>query len=365
MSLFLLQTYFKKDDPVQATVLLIGLGVIIVGVFISSLLRNGLGIGKKPSKGGASNPTRRFSLFTLYKIRKTYGLNRDQGRVLEYVLKSNGVVEAERTVANPSVLDKHFKQTYKQIEKSSASEADAQQRIALLFSTRNAIEIYHNTSPGSASDQILSSGMELVLSANQQSYQTRIISSQKDGVLVESPRSSIGSRISFARGTKVKVAFFTRANKGFSFESQIIDNQDTSYGPALLISRSRNIIAMTQRRYRRRQIELDCGFYLVRLEPTKRNKPPKLIVEKRRLQGTLTDLSIGGCAVKTGFSVPAGSRLKIEFDYYDNNMSVAALGQVLRINRSGAASSIMHIKFLKVPGKALNVINALVYEYNE
>jgi len=367
MSWFLLQVrYFKEDDPVAGTILLVSLVGIIAVAFITTLIRNGLGIGKRPSKRVAGNSTRRFSLFTLYRIRKTYRLSRDQGRVLEYVLKSNGVVEAERTVANPSALDKHFKQTYMQIERSSVSEADAQQRIALLFSTRNAIEVYHNTSPGSASEQALSAGTEVVLSANQQSYQIKVISSQKDSVLLESPHSSVGTRITLARGTKVKIAFFTRFNKGFSFESQILDNQDSSHGPALLISRSRGgVKAMTQRRFRRRQIDLDCSFYMVHLEPTKRNKPPKLTVEKRRLQGTFTDLSIGGCAIKTALSIPAGSRLKIEFVCYDENLPVAVLGQVLRINRSGAASSIMHIKFLKVPGKASNVINALVYEYRD
>jgi len=365
VSWFLLQSYFKEDDPVAGTILLVSLVVIIAGVFISTLIRNGLGIGKKPSKGVSSNPTRRFSIFSMYRIRKTYGLNRDQGRVLEYVLKNSGVVEAERTVANPSLLDKYFKQIYMQIEKSSASEAEAQQRLTLLFSTRNAIELYHNTSPGSASEQTLSAGMDVTFSVNQQSYQTRVISSQKDSVLIESPRNSIGSRISFPRGTKVKFAFFTKSNKGFSFDSQIIDSQDTSHGPALLLSRTQGVKAMTQRRYRRRQIDLDCGFYMVHLEPTKRKKPPKLTVEKRRLQGMLTDLSIGGCAIKTSFSIPAGSRLKIEFDYHNNDLSVTALGQVLRINRSGAAHSIMHIKFLKVPRKAMNAINTLVFEYKD
>jgi hypothetical protein len=363
---FLLQTYFKEDDPVAGTILLVALAVIIAGVFISTLIRNGLGVGKKASKrAGASSP-RRFSIFTLYRIRRTYGLNHDQGRVLEHVLKTTGVVDAERTVANPSLLDKHFKQIYNQIEKNSVSDADAQQRLTLLFSTRNAIEIYHNTSPGSTSEQILSSGMEVVFSTNQQSYQARVISSQKDGVLIESPRSSVGSRITFARGTKVKLAFFTKSNKGFSFDSHIIDSQDTSYGPALLLSRNREgVKAMTQRRFRRKQIDMDCGFYLVHLEPTKRKKTPKLTVEKRRLQGYITDLSIGGCAIKTSFSIPAGSRLKIEFDYYDENMTVSALGQVLRINRSGAASSIMHIKFLRIPGRVMNIINALVFGYKD
>jgi c-di-GMP-binding flagellar brake protein YcgR len=122
---------------------------------------------------------------------------------------------------------------------------------------------------------------------------------------------------------------------------------------------------MTHRRFRRKQLELECGFYMVHLEVIKKKAPPKLTVEKRRSPGTITDLSVGGCAIKTALSIPAGSRLKIEFEDYEDNMLVSALGQVLRINRSGASHSIMHIKFLKVPRKAMNIINALVFEYKD
>jgi hypothetical protein len=36
----------------------------------------------------------------------------------------------------------------------------------------------------------------------------------------------------------------------------------------------------------------------------------------------------------------------------------------LRTNRTGV-NTVMHIKFLKVPRKGLNSINAIVYEYND
>jgi hypothetical protein len=89
-----------------------------------------------------------------------------------------------------------------------------------------------------------------------------------------------------------------------------------------------------------------------------------MVVDSRRMTGSVTDISIGGCAIKTQISVPAGSRLKIEFDYTRGASPVAVLGQVLRINRSGIANTVIHIKFLKVPRKAMNVINTLVFEYS-
>jgi c-di-GMP-binding flagellar brake protein YcgR len=122
---------------------------------------------------------------------------------------------------------------------------------------------------------------------------------------------------------------------------------------------------MTQRRFRRRQVSHSCDYFLVRLEDLKNKKPPKMVVDPRRMTGTATDISIGGCAIKTQSSIPAGSRLKIEFDYSQSALPLAVLGQVLRINRSGMANTIMHIKFLKVPRRTMNAINSMVFEYGD
>jgi len=366
VNLFLLQNQaqsFREDNSVAGIAFLAVAGVIILVVFITTKIRNSRGMGKGMTKGNSL--PRRFSIFSLYKINKIYGLNGDQSAILEYILKNNSVIDAEKTVANPQLLDKYFKQTYKQIEKSGASGDDIGQKMTLLFSTRNTIEMHHNTSPGQPPPQLLSTGTEAVLSANQESYQVKVISSQKNSVLVTCPSNSLGTKIRFARGTKARLAFFTKANKGFSINCQILETEDTSFGQALQLSRSLEAKAMTQRRFRRRQISLDCGYYPVHLEATKRKKPPKMTIESRRISGTITDLSIGGCAIKTQNSVPAGIRLKIEMESFSDSEPIAVLGQVLRINRSGLSYSVMHVRFLKVSQKAMNVINAMVFDYKD
>ncbi|MDR2211108.1 MAG: PilZ domain-containing protein [Spirochaetaceae bacterium] len=362
MNLFLLQQtqYFKQDDPLAGILILSAVGAIVVVVFVSNLLKNGIGAGKIAGGGGSS--PRKFSVFALHRTAKEYNLNRDQANLLEYVLKSGGVTDPERAVANPMVLDKHFKRVFKQIEKSANSEEEAQQRLALLFSVRNTIEVRHNTSPDSPSAQRISSNMAAVLTANQESYSVKVISSKGENILVDCPRNAIGSLIRFPKGTRANLAFFTRTSKGFSYDCQVAGMADTSFGPALQLVHSGRVKSMTQRRFRRRQGTFPCDFFLVRLEDLKNKKPPKMVVDSRRMSGSVTDISIGGCAIKTQNSVPAGSRLKIELDCAPG-VPVAVLGQVLRINRSGIANTIMHVKFLKIPRKAMNAINAAVFEY--
>lgn len=363
MNLYLLQSqaqYFKEDDPFAGMVILIGIGAIIVIGLVGKLLGKNQVMTKGSQSKGVTY-SRKFSIFSMFKIRSMYGLSHEQAKVLDFVLKSNGVTDPERTVANPSVLDKCFKQTYRQLEKSSGSDDGSNEKIAMLFSARNAIEVVHNTSPASASAQNLSSGMEVVLSADQASYQVKVISTPKNSVLVEVPSTSIGSPVRFPKGTRVKLAFVTKNSKSFSLNCQIVDTENTSFGPALVLSRSQEVKAMTQRRFRRKQVILDCGFFMVNVEETKRNKPPKLTVDRRRMSGTITDISIGGCGIKTQVPATAGSRLKIEFDAHRG--AIAVLGQVLRVNRIGLSYSVMHIRFLKVPRKAVNEISAVVYDY--
>jgi hypothetical protein len=124
--------------------------------------------------------------------------------------------------------------------------------------------------------------------------------------------------------------------------------------------------AETQRRFRRKQVALSCGFYMVRLEAGKGRKgESRMVVEARRYGGKLVDISIGGCAIQSSAVIPAGSRLKIEFEHSGNVVPIMVLGQVLRINRGSVTSTILHTKFLKVPRKAMNAINTIVFEYSE
>jgi c-di-GMP-binding flagellar brake protein YcgR len=368
MILYLLQndiSYFKEDDPIAGMILLVGIGGIILVVFVMNLLKNGLSFGAKQGSAGASSQ-RRFSAIALHRAIKPYGLNHDQIKVLEYVFKSGGVTDPAHTLGLPAVLDKHFKRAYRQIEKSANTEEEAQQRLAVLFSVRNTIDMVQNTSAQAPTTQQLSVNQAAVLTANQESYSVKILSIKGDGILVDCPRNAIGTLIRFPRGTRVTLAFFTKTNKGFSFNSQVLGVIDTPSGPALQLSHAGQPKAMTQRRFRRRQSVLACGYYFVRVEDAKNKKgTPRMVVDAKRYTGSVVDISVGGCAIKTNGSVPVGSRLKIEFEYYRSVLPVAVLGQVLRINRGGIASTIMHIKFLKVPRKAMNAINTVVFEYGD
>jgi hypothetical protein len=281
--------------------------------------------------------------------------------MLEFVLRNDSVTDPVRSINSPNLLDRHFKRAYRIIERSADTEEEAQERFSLLFSTRNVLESASSSGGGVTSTRQVAEKTAAVITIGQDSYPVKVISAKGDNLVVENPQNALGTPLRLPRGGKVTLSFFTKSSKGFSFESRVLGTVDSPDGPVLQVVHSSQIKRLSQRRYRRRQAVIAAVFHFVYVEETGRRKEKKMVVDKRRLTGNILDISIGGCSIKTNVSVPSGTRLKIEF-IYSNNVHVAVLGQVLRTNRTGI-STIMHIKFLRVPRRSMNAINALVFEY--
>jgi hypothetical protein len=118
------------------------------------------------------------------------------------------------------------------------------------------------------------------------------------------------------------------------------------------------------RRYKRARITTPVAFYTVAVTEVKQGfkKIKKMSVNAQKLTGVMVDFSAGGCAITAQDPVAAGTRIKIEFKIGRNN--VAVLGQVLRVNKAQAEST-LHVRFLKVSPKSLNAINTYIYGYRD
>lgn len=365
--LFLLQTdeikYFKDDNPVEVMILGIAIAAVIVISILFHFIRNGMSTSVAGKKRGSVTP-RKFNAFTLYRIAGAYGLEREQTKLLEYVFRNDAVTDPERVMKNPALLDRHFKRTYKSIVKNSSSEDDAQQRLVRLFSLRNVIEAAPGT--GSPVSNQLAENTPAVLMTEKDSYPVKVLSSKPQTVITEIPRNALGTPIRIPRDSRVTLSFFTKSSKGFAFDGHVAGVVDTGRGSGLQITHTGKIKPLVKRKFRRRQTSIRCEFFHVRLEETGmgRKRETKLVVDTRKYTGTILDISIGGCSLKASAPIQVGSRLKISIDYDDNSL-INVLGQVLRTNRSGAAGTIMHIKFLKVPRRAFNSISALVFGYDD
>jgi c-di-GMP-binding flagellar brake protein YcgR len=360
----------REVDPTGSLIFLVCFGIFIVILIIVSIIRNGIGStgisGQK--KKSVSNRPRQFSIFKIRKVANQYGLDKDQVRLLEYVFRNEGVTDPVSVMANPSSLDRLFKRAYNSIEKKASSEDELQNFLSVLFSIRNIVETAQQRIPTVSSTRQISENMAAVLTNHkQETFPVKVLSSKGDNLLVECPRNTLGTPIRLSAGQKVTLSFFTKSSKGFSFDTNVIGTVDTPKGLALQLSHSNKVNkSMIQRRFKRLDVSIPANFFMVQIKEVKngRKTEKKMTVAPQRYKGSIQNISLGGCALKTGSIIQAGTRLKITFEN-DDDVKIAALGLVLRTNRSGAAAITLHIKFLKVPRRSQNAISAMVFEYDQ
>ena len=356
-----IEGFYREDDPVQAMIILAGIGGIIIISIIINLIRRAMGTPAARQPTG----TPRYSGIAFRRLTSSYGLDRDQSKLLESIFRANGVGDPARVLRNSELVDRHFERAYKAIERSSENDEAIQQKLLQLFSLRNTLESSPSPSNTITTTNQIAADTPAVLSSGRDSYTVRVISSKGQTLITEYPRSSLGTSIKIPKGARVSLSFFTQSSKGFSFDSRVIGSTDSIRGPALELAHSGRPKPLAQRRFRRKETNIKCSFQMVFVESSKTNRkdPPKLSLDPRRFNGTILDLSAGGCSLKTPAPVQIGSRLKIEVAYTDGAM-LAVLGQVLRTNRNTGVGTVVHVKFLKVPRRSLNNINALVFGYD-
>jgi len=354
-----IDNFALNDVSFSITDFIVGLSIlaaiVIAIVIINATRRTPVSSSGKGKAGSSAGMSGLFSGFALRRIARNLGLNHEQIKMLDYVFKLDGVTDLEKSVNTPVLLDRHFRRAYRVIDQSG-TEKESQHKLGVLFSTRNILE--NSVIGGISSTQQLRDNITFIVNFGKEKFNLNVLSTKGDYIIVEAPKNVLGSLIKIPKGTRLTVMFFSRNNKGFSFETRVVGFAGRDGQPAMQLAHSNQLRFLSQRRFRRRQTSIACILFLVYVEGS--GKKQRLLVDKRRLQGNIADISVGGCSIKIMTPVKVGARFKIEFTQGDEK--VAALGQVLRSNRTGAAT-VFHVRFLRVSQKSMNIINAFVYEY--
>jgi hypothetical protein len=364
VSFYLLQLpqFYKETGTSDIVIFGVGLGVVIAAFTIVNLIK---AKSKSPvfTTGTitVSKPQRRYRKSSIREVARDIGLDSAQKKMLDFVMRNDNVSDPEYSLRTPELLDRHFRRAYRTIQRSDKPEEDIQEKLSVLYSTRNILEAVTEGNNITSTRQIADK-TDAIFIVNGKDYPVKVISARGNHLLVEHPRNALGSLVPLAQDGKVNLSFFSKSSKGFSVESRVAGLLNGPGGPQVQLFHSTLISGSAKRRFRRRRISIPASFYFVHLEKSGARGEAKMVVDKRKLSGSIMDISIGGCSILTKASMPSGTRLKIEFP--QGKTMVAVLGQVLRTNRNGL-STVMHIKFLKISRKSLNAINTLVFEYAE
>ena len=302
-----------------------------------------------------SNKTlKQYSKFAFQRLAKKYGLNPEQTKMLDYVLRTDNATNPERSINSSKLLDRHFKKAYRVIvEESSNNDEEIQGKLSLLFSTRSVLENSVSVM-NMVSTRRIPEKLPVVLNVEDEKYNATLVSASGDTIKVVC-KESPDDKIKFPKRLKLNVVVSSGNGNSFSFDTHVYDAVEHKGSITLKLAHSGRIKHLIQRRYRRRELFADCSIFLVH------TRGKQLVVDKKAVSGEIMDVSAGGCSLNVKAPIPNGTRIKIEYISGKDN-PVAALGQVLRTNIS-TAGTILNVKFLKIPRKSMNTINAFVYDY--
>lgn len=361
-----LQTsYLETGDPSQFLFVIGGIAVVVIISSLVRYLQRGGSKGPRTSGRTSGGTARGPGFWALRKTAAHYGLSGEESSFLAEVLTLNHLNNPERIMANPAVLDKIFAKTYDRIERQAKSEAEAERDKTLLFSIRQSVEAAHSQTFQISTTRRIPSGYPATLKTETgEQYPTRLLGTKTERLLAEAPRNAVGSLMRFARGTHCTMTFYAKNNQGFTFETKALGSDEYEGSTVLVLAHSDHVTALPGRKHKRQPSHLACSFYTARVIEIRDGKKTrrKLDVDASSTNGIITDISAGGCALKSVAPIKTGEYLKIEFaDTHDRNL--LALGRVVRTNKTGGIGGIMHIQFMKVPAKTSNAIQALVYGY--
>ncbi|MDR1352919.1 MAG: PilZ domain-containing protein [Treponema sp.] len=355
-----------------AIILGVSLSAIIIVALIVNIIRHGIGHTGTRTGGARKSANfampRQFSVFTLRSIARNYDLSKEQAKMLEYVFSKDGVSNPKEVLSDVSAMDRHFKRTYNSIARKSertANDAAVQKELYQLFSTRNAIEAAPAFLQRAAVPEI-GYGTEAVLSINGKTYPLKVDTVRGEVIMVECPVNPLGQPLRFQKGNQAELNYFNNLNHGFLQRCRVLDIVTAPRKPPILQLLSQGKPKpLFKRKNRRRQVNISCEFWLITITKTGAGSraETKMSVGNRKFVGEILDISPGGCSIRTRGLLKPGVRLKISLE--DKKAKATVLGQVLRINRGSSITSFLHIKFIKASLKALNIINAVVYRYNE
>jgi hypothetical protein len=294
------------------------------------------------------------------------GLPEDEVRFLEEYGRALGLTNPDFVFRNPQKLDAFFKDSYRQIEKSSESETDADERKAKLFAARERLTAASSAGTTVRSTRQLGKGTPLTFIApGEESYPSVIVAVEPSGLAVEPVTDSYGEPLRFKRGTKLTCYFYAKGHEGYQFATRVTGWEKLGMKEAMVLSHSDAVAALPARRHARREMKAPCTFYRVAVSGGKGKGKGKSAakVENSPYPGTIVDISAGGLAIQTSAPLGMGEFVKIAFSTGGGQQ--AAFAKVIRMNRAKTIGGVMHVQFVKITRQSLNAILSYVYGYSD
>lgn len=365
MMLTLLQVeydFFAEQDSTSMI-----LFVVVVVVFVLVLIVGARTSTASAPRGSANrrrtgNQQRQFSRFAFRRAGRERGLDGDQIRILENLVKRYRVADPFRLLANSPVLDGVIAKAIEGIDSTNVSEEMKESQKLRLYRIKQIVERASQRKGAAGSTRRLRIGQQIILIPQTGGrYPSVITANLQKQFGVEIPVDESGKEIRWRKGIPVDVFVWKSGVEASVFRTKALGYNKLREVVSLFLQHSDQARPAYQRRFRRKLLDKPAYCFPIQiLDDGKRGKRTAIVQEHRRILGTVSDLSPGGCGIKALTPLPKGQLLKVEFET-QRQSAVTAFGKVQSVSPLKPRGGIMHVKFTRVSKKFMNKINAFVY----
>ena len=167
-----------------------------------------------------------------------------------------------------------------------------------------------------------------------------------------------------------RLRFITKTSNGmtYHFTSRAMRYQNNPDGKIyLIIAHSEDLLNQAHRNSKRESIDADCIFSPARLaKPEEKSKKAKFdedvyIVAQKEYNGKVTNISSGGCCIKTNLPIKEKQYLSLRIPSLDIDDHI--IGIIRRTRQLLDNTYNLHIQFLHIELESKNRINAYAFKY--
>ena len=198
------------------------------------------------------------------------------------------------------------------------------------------------------------------LTNDSEKFPFTLVESTKEAMILEIPEFFYKSPNKPELLERSRYVFKTENGLTYNFISRTMryeENKDTGK-ILMLVAHTENLATQMHRHFRREMFDDQCFFSSVKKGTDKKEK---YIVSEKKYEGQLSNISGGGCCIKT--DLPVKENQLIAMDFPKIQVKEQVIGIIKRTRKLPTGTFALHIQFLDISLESQNMIMAYVYKY--
>lgn len=347
-----------RQTPLPYTVMagaLIGIGILFVLWLLWKIMQK----RKESPEYIEAQKNRPTTIKDIQALAKKISLTRQEALLLYNICFRQKAKNIFYLWNDEEYIDNLLSEEYRRLRQKDA-EAD----IFELFKLKSRLERIERLQHTIPSSHNIPEGETLILPATGgRFYSFKLLKNDKDSISLEVPQNLAGTEFCPKPLDKIVMTYLSKMNIQYVLSSRVIRFQHGAGGVAEMVVNHSNAVSMQNRRqFKRTDVGNKCLFSAVEEKTGKRGEIT-YIPKENKYEGTLADISAGGCMVQTKLPIKRDQKLWVRFSLPEKG-EFETIGLIVSAQKNNETDVFsLHISFIDINDRDRNEIFAYVYKY--